>query len=99
MFRPSSMNQEDSVLAVALTWLSLKPHLQAAHWMISSVVPVKAPVIRSLRFSALGSPPQLPFGIVLPIPAGGVAAFSSALLGRGSHVERCTAAAQVASDG
>ena len=37
-----------SSTACARTMLSAKPHLHAAHWMISSVVPVKLPVMRVL---------------------------------------------------
>src|ERR1043165_6377655 len=39
------MCQCDSTTAWARTMLSAMPHLHAAHWMISSVVPVKSPVI------------------------------------------------------
>src|SRR4051794_39026496 len=41
-----SMLQYDSLAAWARRVFSSKPHLQAAHWMISSVVPVKLPVTR-----------------------------------------------------
>ena len=36
----------DSLATWARSVSSSKPHLQAAHWMISSVVPVKLPVAR-----------------------------------------------------
>ena len=41
-----SMLQYDSLAAWARSVFSSKPHLHAAHWMISSVVPVKLPVTR-----------------------------------------------------
>ena len=37
---------QDSLATWARSVSSSKPHLQAAHWMISSVVPVKLPVAR-----------------------------------------------------
>ena len=40
------MLQYDSLATWARSVFSSKPHLQAAHWMISSVVPVKLPVAR-----------------------------------------------------
>ena len=77
--------------------LSEIPHLHAAHWKISSVVPVKLPVIRGLYVcwnvaSYAGSLASVTgcFGFVL---------FACVLSERGSHGERCTRAAHVASDG
>ena len=43
--------QYDSFAIWARTMSSSMPHLHAAHWMISSVVPVKLPVIRGLSTS------------------------------------------------
>ena len=41
---PARWSQYDSVTDWARTTSSSKPHLHEAHWMISSVVPMKLPV-------------------------------------------------------
>ena len=44
---PARWSQYDSVTDWARTTSSSKPHLHEAHWMISSVVPMKLPVTRA----------------------------------------------------
>src|SRR5262245_41225826 len=60
----ASMLQYDSVAAWARSVFSSKPHLQAAHWMISSVVPVKLPVTRG-HSPAEAQPRVLLYGVLL----------------------------------
>src|SRR5689334_21492265 len=81
--------------------LESKPHLQAAHRRISSVVPVKLPVICLRSASALGSMPIAePHGFIPAICAAvGTREFAALLAGRGSHGDRWTRDAQVASLG
>src|SRR5215469_11216778 len=81
--------------------LGLKPHLQATHWSISSVVPVKSPVICFRKPSARGSRPMAdPHG---PRPASwaavGTRLLAAVLSGRGSQDDRWTRAAHAASLG
>src|SRR4051812_1878023 len=92
-----SMCQWVSTTACARTMLSAMPHLHAAHWMISSVVPVKSPVMRGsyLAFH-VGSNASLAARCTGPL---GLAWFCVSLSDRGSHGARCTRCAHVASDG
>ena len=66
---------------------SSKPHLQAAHWISSSVVPVKLPSIRGLIavLARASTPPQS--GIAT---APGTVWLAVAFSPRGSHGERLT---------
>src|SRR3954453_14317879 len=79
----ASMLQYDSLAAWARSVFSSKPHLHAAHWMISSVVPVKFPVTRG-HCRADAVPRVLLYGV---------------LSGRTSGCPRRTAAEHCASDG
>ena len=47
----ASWCHHDSLAIWARTMSSSMPHLHAAHWMISSVVPVKLPSIRDRYFA------------------------------------------------
>src|SRR4051794_23038886 len=78
-----SMLQYDSLAAWARSVFSSKPHLHAAHWMISSVVPVKLPSARG-HWGADEVPRVALYG---------------ALFGRTSGCPRRTAAAHWAPDG
>src|SRR3954462_9553129 len=78
-----NMLQYDSLAAWARRVFSSKPHLHAAHWMISSVVPVKLPVTRG------HCPADAEPGVSL----------NRLLSGRISGWPRRTAAAHCASDG
>ena len=73
------------------------PHLHDAHWMISSVVPVKLPSMRGLYFVWYNALKFTSFGMFTG--CGRVNKFAGVFCGRGSHVERCTIAAQSAPDG
>src|SRR5690348_4404828 len=95
----------DSRTAIARTRSSDRPHLHAPHWKISSVVPVNWPSTRgSSQLSHRGSSvPPAPTGRLASdrctAAPSGVTWLGLALSGRGSQVERCTAAAQAASPG
>src|ERR1043165_8212126 len=91
------MCQCDSTVACARTALSAIPHLHAAHWMISSVVPVKSPVTRDSYFWChVGSNASLAARCTGP---SGLVWFSLALSGRGSNGARCARRGDVASEG
>src|SRR5439155_23375985 len=95
----------DSRTATARSRSSDRPHLHAAHWKISSVVPVNWPSTRgSSQLSHRGSSvPPLPTGRLASerwtAAASGMTWLGLALSGRGSQVERCTWATQAASPG
>src|SRR5579862_8943229 len=93
----SLMCQWLSTTACARTMLSAMPHLHAAHWMISSVVPVKSPVMRVSYLSFHVESNAVLFARCTG--PSGLAWFWASLSGRGSHGERCTRAAHSASVG
>src|SRR5262249_54304766 len=100
--RPSCLGcREDATTASARTTSTGTPHLQAAHWRISSVVPVKWPVMCWRRASAFGATPidssqGVRAAICAPL---GTRWLAAPLSGRGSQGERWTREAQVASEG
>jgi len=103
--RLASWYHVDSRTAIARNRLSARPHLQAAHWKISSVVPVTAPSTRrNSHESHLGAkPPVSDRGRAVNASrtaiGSGTRPFASALRGRGSHEDRWISPSHVVPEG
>src|SRR4026207_1266501 len=95
--------QVDSRTAIARRRLSGSPHLQAAHWKISSVLPVNAPLTRgrSQLSQRAAKEPSAERGraanAARTLDLCGLTWFGTLFSGLGSHEDRWTAAAHARS--